>query len=215
MPDPTTDLTFEPADPTPIVDGVLVTVTGPVKRAKIVLKTADGAIHQASPEFGMSNMSGEHVVSEVETIDIQGDPTGGTFDLAAYDYADGESLPTAAGIPFDADTSDMITALGKAWGFTNVAVTGSDPFRVEFINFLNRRRIAITADDSDLVSGNVVVAEVTQGGAVGAGGPYQWGPIYLPDVSPVLADVISTVDDDEHSIYEGDSLLDEPVYIFE
>lgn len=215
MPDPTTELTFEPADPTPIVDGILFTVTGPVKRAKVVLKTGDGATHQASPEFGMSNMSGEHVTDEVETVDITGDPTGGTFDLAAYDYADGEDLPTAAGIPFDADQSDMITALGKAWGYTNVAVTSGDPFRIQFINGLSRRRIAITADNSDLVSGTAVVTEVTRGGAVGAGGPYKWGPIYLPDVAVVTADVIATADDDENGIYEGDSLLDEPIYVFE
>jgi hypothetical protein len=55
MTDPITELTFEPAAPRTITDGVLFSVTGPVQQGRIEVRDAAGELKQHSTEFGQNN----------------------------------------------------------------------------------------------------------------------------------------------------------------
>jgi len=212
MPDPVTELSHLPDPPTALVDGVLFTVTGPVARAKIQITDGDGNVRMTSTEFGQANRTDEFATNEIVSVD-PGDGTGGSFDLTAYSYADGADLATAYDIPYAPTLGEIEHITGAAWGYPNVAVTdvGDGTFKIEFINRLKATRVTVAAVDN-VTAGTPVVTEVVQGGATAAGGPFTWGPVIMPDEDVLVADVISTVDDGE--IYEGDSLLVAPDYVY-
>lgn len=45
-------------------------------------------------------------------------------------------------------------------------------------------------------------------------GEFSWGPLVMPAEDILLADVIALADADDLSVYEGDSLIAAPVYIY-
>lgn len=222
MPDPTAQLTFEPATPAPITDGVLFSVTGPVERGRIEVRDADGKLHQASPEFGQKNRV-TFPDAQVVSLDMSGAPGGGTFKLSVYDRLSDTRYGETAAIAYNASAAAVATAINNLFPDDNPAtVSGDDfPYAITFGSPLAAKFVSVTVTDNSLSGGTSprpVVSESTseaQGGTVVAGGPYTWGPVYLPDEASSVADLIVTADYDDGSYYEGDSLLDAPVTVYD
>jgi len=216
MPDPTTELTFAPADPTPVTDGVLFTVTGPVSRGRIEIRDADGGLHQASPEFSQKNYLGGDPRAQGISLEVTGSPGGGTFKLGVKDTLNNVDYGETGTIAYNADAPAIQSALEDLVEVGNVTVSGTGPFVIVFGGDLPSQGLSVTLTDNSLTGGtspSVALASTSVGASglqsVVAGGPYLWGPIYLPDGASSLADVIATADDEENGIYEGDSLIDD------
>lgn len=222
MPDPTAQLTFEPATPAPITDGVLFSVTGPVERGRIEVRDADGKLHQASPEFGQNNRV-TFPDTQVISLDMGGAPAGGSFKLSVFDRLAGTRYGETAGIAHNASAAAVATAINNLFPDDNPAtVEGDDfPFAISFGSPVSSKFVSVTVTDNSLTGGTTpapTISESTtdeQGGTVVAGGPYTWGPVYLPDDASSVADLIATADYDDGSYYEGDSLLDNPVTVYD
>lgn len=219
-----TELTFSPADPTPITDGVLFTVTGPVARGRIVIRDGDDAIQQASTEFGQKDRLGGDPNAQAWTAEVTGSPTGGNFKLGVKNVLDSGAIETTANIAHDANAAAIESALEALdnVGAGNVAVSGTGPFTIVFSGDLPTKGVSLTLEDNDLTGGSspsVSLAQTTLGALDAleetSGGPFQWGPIYLPDGASSVADVVATADDDENAIYEGDSLISAPVVVYD
>ncbi|SHL53050.1 hypothetical protein SAMN05443637_13513 [Pseudonocardia thermophila] len=103
---------------------------------------------------------------EIQTLEIEGSPTGGSFTLTF----DGE---TTASIPYNANAADIQAALEALSNIHpgDVTVSGSGPFTIEFGGFLaNRNLPMIIADSSGLTGGTDPEVTITEAVA-GAPGP--------------------------------------------
>lgn len=227
MTSPTTELTFSPADPTPVTDGVLISVTGPVGRAKIVIKNGDDEVNLVSPEFGQKNRT-VFTDQQVVLLDVLGSPAGGSYKLGVYDRLASTPYGTTAAIAHNASAATVKTRLAALVGADNVTVLDADggtstakPYRITFTGDVSEKFVSVTVEDNSLTGGTSPAPSLSEstdaetGGTEVAGGPYLWGPVYLSDAESAVADVISTYDFPDDGIYEGDSLLSAVVEIYD
>jgi hypothetical protein len=203
-------VTYIPATPRPVVDGILITVTGEVQPlARVEVKdTATNKVHYESNEFEQG-LNPDISTGEV-IVAITGAPTGGTYTLNADDGAD---LGDTAAIAFDANQYDVNAAVKDAWGDANVyAEEHEDGIRIVFMGSLANKAVTVTSDDALLTGGTTPAAEVTEvhaGGTAQSGsGPYQCGPWFMPEGDYEI-DVVVARDTDTED--EGDTLLTAPV----
>lgn len=77
--------------------------------------------------------------------------TGGTYTLQLEGY------DATADIAFGANAAAIKAALELVLGTGNVNVTGTGPFVISFNNYLKRRNLVLTADDTDATGGTAVV----------------------------------------------------------
>lgn len=105
---------------------------------------------------------------EVQSVTINGAPTGGTFTLTF----DSDTTAAIAHNPAAADVQTALEALADI-GDGNVVVTGpiSGPFSVKFVGALASTNVDAMTATSSLTGGSspgVAIATVTAGGAAGA-----------------------------------------------
>lgn len=215
MTDPVAQLTFTPADPEPVLDGVLYQVTGPVlPQGRIVLKDGEDRIRGVSPVFSQRNKLGGPGDAEVFVIATDSDPDGGDFTLQVYDSLGHVEYEATAVIAYDYVDGDVESALEAVVGAGNVDVTDGI---IVFGGDLPIKGITVRVDDN-LENGTVAVTKSTveaQGRPLEAGGPYYWGPVYIPKDTSIVADLVATADDEDLGVYEGDSLLEATVEVYD
>src|SRR5438132_14284142 len=82
---PEAQLTFSPDPATPVLDGVLYVVTGPVlPRARIELTDGDGRVRGVSPEFSQRNKLSSPGDAQAFVLSLTGSPTHGDFTLDVF-----------------------------------------------------------------------------------------------------------------------------------
>lgn len=129
--------------------------------------------------------------SSVQTVSVNGAPTGGTFTLS---FNDAETSPLA----YDAAASAVESALTAlpTVGLGNATVAGSDggPFAVTFGGALAHKRVGpVTADASDLTGGTTPTVTVDQT-QMGGMAEIVDIPLLPGDVSVYLADTVEGLD---------------------
>ena len=221
---PTLNVTFSP-DPATAADGIVITAIGPVRPQGQIVVSKSAVPHAYSPVFGQKNRSGK--TSQVTCVAVTA--AGGTFKLKAEKLYDLDprrtgqrlDLGTTAPIAYNAVHADVQAACEAVWGVGNVLVTGgpaaSSDLTLTFVGALADLDISVSAVITSLTGDGhaVVVDNTVEVGGVEtpdfvAGGPYVWGPIYLPSGTYSI-DVLATADTDVPDVEVGDSLLSAPV----
>jgi hypothetical protein len=208
MPDPTTGLTISPAvtatTPTDR-DGILIVVTGPVRPdGAIEVTGSDSVVHARSPEFGMENRS----PTSSQVYDLESNATGGTFYLYGDDGED--TFPQTADLSVVATAAEVQAAIRALWGQQVVVATGGPlgtaAVQLTFVDRLREEAVTVAVNDDSATGGSVTITEVTAGGVNTpvAGGPFTFGPLFLP-ADDYSADVVYAYGDDA-----GTSFLDAP-----
>jgi putative AlgH/UPF0301 family transcriptional regulator len=205
---PTLTITPTPSGSAPTDrQGILFIVEGPVRpNSAIVITTDDDVVHAKSPAFGMKN----RVVKTSEVVDITSTATGGTFYLYGDDGT--TDFPQTPDLDHDATAADVQAAIRSLWGQQSVVATGgplgTEAVRVTFADRLREQAITVAVNDDAATGGSVTVAEITAGGAESSvlGGPYTFGPIFLPHAD-YTADVLAVEADADLGVNIGDSML--------
>lgn len=220
MTEPITELTFKPAAPRTITDGVLFSVAGPVEQGRIEVRDAAGELKQHSPEFGQNNRDSFEDFQTVR-ITMKGSPAGGTYKLRVYDRLANHVYGETTTIAYNASAATIKSRLETLVGVGNVDVTGSGPYAIVFKGPVSAKYVSVAVSNNSLTGGTNPAPSMdnpTQeelGGVRVAGGPYLWGPIYLADGESSVADVVSTGDFPDDGIYNGDSLLADVVVVYD
>lgn len=224
---PTTPtLTFEPSTPTPVEDGVLYAVTGPVPvLAHIELTDGEGRIRGKSPQFRQTNKLQGPSDAEAFVLEVTGSPGGGNYKLKTRSTIEHGNYETTADIAYNANAAAIEDALEALVGAGNVAVVDGegDTVVVTFGGDAPIKGMSLALADNDLTGGTSPTVEITRtsAGLLGleevAGGPYFWGPVYVPKNTSIVADLVADEDGemDEYDVYEGDSLLDAAVTVYD
>ena len=221
---PTLSVSFAP-DPATHADGIVITAIGPVRPQGQIVVSKASVPHAYSTIFGQTNRAGK--TSQVTCVAVTAG--GGAFELKAEKLYDLDprrtdrrlDLGTTAAIAYNAAHADVQSACEAAWGVGNVLVTGgpaaTSDLTLTFVGELAGLDISVSAIVTALTGdGNGVVVDnaVEIGGVEAwdhiAGGPFVWGPIFLP-AGTYSIDVLATADDVENGIYLDDSLLGSPV----
>jgi hypothetical protein len=215
-------LTFEPVTPTPVEDGVLYAVTGPVPvLAHIQLTDGDDRVRGVSPQFRQANKLSTPGDAEVYELALVGSPAGGTFKIGARSTIEHGTYESTGNIPYDYEDDDVETALEAVVGAGNVTVTDGV---IAFGGDSPIKGMSLRVAANNLTGGSSPHPTLTRttAEAVGLvnlpGGPYYWGPIYVPKNASIVADLVADEDGtagDESDVYEGDSLLAAPVTVYD
>lgn len=215
----TATLTSTPASPVPVTDGVLFAVTGPVlPRGRVVLTDGDDRVRAVSPEFSQRDKLSGSPDAEVFLYAVTGSPGGGTYKLQLKDTLGGTTFDETAAIDYNDADSDVEAALEAVEGIGGVTVTDGvivfDDQPIKGLSLVLSTN-SLSGGTSPSVSITKTPLELSGLDRTVAGGPYYWGPIYLPPGATITADVLATADDEDIPIYEGDSFLAAPVLIYD
>ncbi len=139
--------------------GVTADATGPYAGRRYLVQ---GTILTKRPDNQYERYTGSSAASEVQTITINGSPTGGTFTLTFNGQTTAPIAYNAANTAIDA----ALEALSNV-GAGNVAVTGTGPFTVTFGGALANRDVGLTMTATSSLTGgtnpSVTVVTTTPG----------------------------------------------------
>jgi hypothetical protein len=207
------------------IEGLPSLVDGVIEPNVPTLYAASGVVRAISPVFGMLNRAG--LTSQVNHV-VVADAAGGTFVLVLtraefVDELRGDAqvlVGQTDDIDYQATATAVQSACDDAWGAGNVVVTGGPAGSADLIftfgGDLAGKALDLTANVAKLTGeGHAVTSTATTPGGdqvvdMVAGGPYNFGPLFL-DSGTYSIDVLAAEDDDTGGISAGDSLLDSPV----
>lgn len=166
---------FAPGSPTSLT-GILITCSGQVDppATVAVIRDSDSKVVARSVVFGNGQVFGYTDATATLTIDA----TGGTYKLTV----DGHQT---AAIAFGANAAAIEAAITLAVGAAVVHVTGSGPFTLASEGTDLNIAETVTSDATSLTGGGhtATIAPVVVGGVgkyLDDGGPFQFGPLFLP-----------------------------------